>query len=238
MSGAYSAGNVTGAKYAGKSARGSPILGILAILSHLLSALCPLSSRKSSAAECSPTEAGPFVAVRRRSPPFAALFLAFAAVKGLVVVGLITLERELKMASGEEPNRGLIKTFFNRHSKKGTSSTQPATPTQPVSHTQPATHTTSLPTPPGASSLQCYSGDPRFPSTYPRFPSVDLRFPSLDATQSTPFYPYYPPPPYGGPPAYLHPPYVPPYYPPPPLSLLQVDLRLQLQQSRRQMVEC
>ncbi|KAL0919041.1 hypothetical protein M5K25_011109 [Dendrobium thyrsiflorum] len=44
------------------------------------------SSRESSATECSATEAG----------LFAALFLASAAIKGLVVVGLIRLERELK----------------------------------------------------------------------------------------------------------------------------------------------
>ncbi|KAL0924942.1 hypothetical protein M5K25_005803 [Dendrobium thyrsiflorum] len=135
------------------------------------------------------------------------------------------------MASGEQPSRGLIKTYLHRRSKKVTggparSSTLPTTPTdQPASHTQPATHTqsathiTSLPTPPGASSPQFYSGDPRFPSPDPRFPSPDPRFPSPDATQSTPFYPYYPPPPYGGPPAYPYPPYVPPYYPPPPPQL-------------------
>ncbi|KAL0906133.1 hypothetical protein M5K25_024600 [Dendrobium thyrsiflorum] len=96
------------------------------------------------------------------------------------------------------------------------SSTLPTTPTQPATHTKHATHTTSLPTPPRASSPQFYSGDPRFPSPDPRFPSPDLRFPLPDATQSTPFYPYYPPPPYGGPPAYPYPPYVLPYYPPPP----------------------
>ncbi|KAL0922384.1 hypothetical protein M5K25_006365 [Dendrobium thyrsiflorum] len=131
------------------------------------------------------------------------------------------------MASGEEPSGGLIKTYLHRRSNKVTSgpvrsSTLPTTPTdQPASHTQPAIHTqpatytqlathiTSLPTPPGASSPQFYSGDPRFSSPDPRFPSPD-------ATQSTPFYPYYPPSLYGGHPAYPYPPYVPPYYPPPP----------------------
>ncbi|KAI0531065.1 hypothetical protein KFK09_000615 [Dendrobium nobile] len=58
-----------------------------------------------------------------------------------------------------------------------------------------------LPTP-GASSSQFYSPDPRFPSP--------------DPGQSTPFYPYYTPPPYAGaPPTYPFPPYAPPYYPPP-----------------------
>ncbi|KAL0910086.1 hypothetical protein M5K25_021024 [Dendrobium thyrsiflorum] len=123
----------------------------------------------------------------------------------------------VQISSRLDPPRGLTRLnssrdplFYSR------SSTLPTTPTQSASHTQPATHTTSLPTPPGASSSQFYSGDPRFPSPDPCFPSPDLRFPSPDATQSTPFYPYYPPPPYGGPPAYPYPPYVPPYYPPPP----------------------
>ncbi|KAL0925778.1 hypothetical protein M5K25_004148 [Dendrobium thyrsiflorum] len=49
----------------------------------------------------------------------------------------------------------------------------------------------------------------------PQFHSPDPCFSSPDVTQSTPFYPYYPPPPsYGGPPPYPYP--YPPYVPPPP----------------------
>ncbi|KAL0922833.1 hypothetical protein M5K25_006858 [Dendrobium thyrsiflorum] len=157
--------------------------------------------------------------------------LAHASRSGTISFEPVNTDIRGTPVSGEEPNRGLIKIFFNRHNKKvtsgpsrfvhtqGTSSTLPATHTQPVTHTQQTAHsqpTTSLPTTPGVSSLQLYSADPRFPSLEPRFPSPDLRFLSPDATQSTPFYPYYPPPPYGDPPAYPYPPYVPPYYPPPP----------------------
>ncbi|KAL0909979.1 hypothetical protein M5K25_020897 [Dendrobium thyrsiflorum] len=115
------------------------------------------------------------------------------------------------MASGKEPNRGLIKNIYKMCNKKvtggpsrsvhtqGISYTQPATHSQPATHTQLATHTQST--------------------------AHNPHLPSLDATHSTLFYPYYPPPPYGGPPAYPYPLYISPYYPPPPLSLLQVDLR-------------
>ncbi|KAL0912887.1 hypothetical protein M5K25_016301 [Dendrobium thyrsiflorum] len=181
MSGAYSTGNVISSIYAGKSTGGSPILDILAILSHLLSVvqaqnLCDrvLSNRSRAIRHRSPL----FTSIRHCSLPYS--------------WPLRPLRHSKKVTGG--PHKSL-------HTQ-GTSSTQPATPTQPASHTQPATHTTSLPTPPRASSPQFYSGDPRFPSP--------------DATQSTPFYPYYPPPPYGGPPAYPYPPYIPPYYPPPP----------------------
>ncbi|KAI0531086.1 hypothetical protein KFK09_000638 [Dendrobium nobile] len=123
-----------------------------------------------------------------------------------------TLENPLaytmkKMASGEEHSRGLIKNIFNRRTKKitaagpartvrnkGTTSSQPAT--QPQTATQP------LPT------SRAHS---------PQFYSPDSRFPSPNPGQSTPFYPYYEPPPYvGAPPTYPFPPYAPSYYPPPP----------------------
>ncbi|KAH0456407.1 hypothetical protein IEQ34_014314 [Dendrobium chrysotoxum] len=101
------------------------------------------------------------------------------------------------MASGDDRQRGLIKNIFGRRSKKavvsrparteGTSSSQPATESQP---------SPPIPTP-AASSPQFYSPDPHLPSP--------------DLTQTTPFYPYYPPPPYHG----AHPPYS-SYVPPPP----------------------
>ncbi|KAH0467786.1 hypothetical protein IEQ34_002819 [Dendrobium chrysotoxum] len=94
------------------------------------------------------------------------------------------------MASGDDRQRGLTKNIFGRCSKKavvsrpahteGTSSSQPATQSQP---------SPPLPTP-AASSPQFYSPDPHLPSP--------------DLTQTTPFYPYYPPPPYHG----AHPPYL------------------------------
>ncbi|KAH0436151.1 hypothetical protein IEQ34_026471 [Dendrobium chrysotoxum] len=103
-----------------------------------------------------------------------------------------------KMASADDRQRGLIKNIFHRCSKKvavsrpayteGTFSSQPATQSQPSPHIPTST----------ASSPQFYSPDPHLPS------------PNL--TQTTPFYPYYLPPPYHG----AHPPYpYPPYVPPP-----------------------
>ncbi|XP_028547414.1 extensin-like [Dendrobium catenatum] len=78
--------------------------------------------------------------------------------------------------------------------------THPATQSHPATLTLPTTQP--LPSP-GASSPQFYSADPRFPSP--------------DPAQSTPFYPYYSPPPYAGAHyTYPFPPYAPPYYPPPP----------------------
>ncbi|KAL0912743.1 hypothetical protein M5K25_018738 [Dendrobium thyrsiflorum] len=106
------------------------------------------------------------------------------------------------MTSGDERQKGVINNTFRRSKKvtigpssrpihiEGTGSSQPATQSQP-----------SPPLPPLiASSPQFYSPDPCFPSP--------------DVTQSTPFYPYYPPSPsHGGPPTYPYP--YPPYVPPP-----------------------
>ncbi|PKU70414.1 hypothetical protein MA16_Dca007166 [Dendrobium catenatum] len=100
------------------------------------------------------------------------------------------------MDSGEEPSRGLIKNIFNRRTKKVTVGPARTPATQPQPATQPSPTL-------GASSPQFYSADPRFPS--------------LGPGQSTPFYPYYTPPPYAGaPPTYPFPPYALPYYPTPP----------------------
>ncbi|KAL0925378.1 hypothetical protein M5K25_003702 [Dendrobium thyrsiflorum] len=105
---------------------------------------------------------------------------------------------------GNQRQKGLIKNTFRR-SKKVTGGpfrpihTEGAASSQPASQSQPSPP---LP-PPTASSPQFHSPDPRFPSP--------------DVTQSTPFYPYYPPPPsHGVPPPYPYPYLYPPYVPPPP----------------------
>ncbi|KAL0928819.1 hypothetical protein M5K25_000741 [Dendrobium thyrsiflorum] len=108
------------------------------------------------------------------------------------------------MASGDQRQKGLIKNTFRR-SKKVTGGPSRPTHTEGVASSQPASQTQpSPPVPPPTTSS-------------PQFHSPDPRFPSPDVMQSTPFYPYYPPPPsYGGPPPYPYPYPYPPYVPPPP----------------------
>ncbi|KAH0451125.1 hypothetical protein IEQ34_018424 [Dendrobium chrysotoxum] len=114
--------------------------------------------------------------------------------------------QRVDMASGDDRQRGMIKNIFGRRKKVtvGGSSSRPVR-TESTSSSQPATQ--SQPSPPlptlGTSSPQTfYSPDPRLPSP--------------DVTQSTPFYPYFPPPPpHSGPLPYPYPfPYA-TYVPPP-----------------------
>ncbi|KAL0920325.1 hypothetical protein M5K25_009453 [Dendrobium thyrsiflorum] len=103
-----------------------------------------------------------------------------------------------EMASGDQRQKRLIKNTFRR-TKKVTGGPSRPTHTEGAASSQPASQ--SQPSPPV----------PPPTSSSPQFHSPDPRFPSPDVTQSTPFYPYYPPPPsYGGPPPYPYPPYVPP----------------------------
>ncbi|PKU75738.1 hypothetical protein MA16_Dca015618 [Dendrobium catenatum] len=139
---------------------------------------------------------------------------------------LIDLKPSL-LRHGDDCQKGIIKNIFGRCNKKitissssrsvhieGTSSSQPATQSQPSPRIPaPATVTQSQPSP------QFYSPDPHLPS--------------LDLTQTTPFYPYFPPPPHGVYPTY--PPYSYPSYVPPPTHPLQHHLS-PLQQSRQQRV--
>ncbi|KAL0911745.1 hypothetical protein M5K25_019906 [Dendrobium thyrsiflorum] len=108
------------------------------------------------------------------------------------------------MASRDQRQKDLIKNTFRR-SKKVTGGPSRPTHTEGAASSQPASQSQPSPPvpPPTASSPQFHSPDPRFPSP--------------DVTQSTPFYPYYPPPPsHGGPPPYPYPYPYPPYVPPPP----------------------
>ncbi|KAL0921231.1 hypothetical protein M5K25_008287 [Dendrobium thyrsiflorum] len=102
------------------------------------------------------------------------------------------------MTSGDQRQKGLIKNIFRR-SKKITGGPSRLTHTEGTASSQPASQ--SQPSPPL----------PPPTTSSPHFDSPDPCFPSPDVTQSTPFYPYYQPPPsHGGLPPYPYPPYVSP----------------------------
>ncbi|KAH0466272.1 hypothetical protein IEQ34_006375 [Dendrobium chrysotoxum] len=114
-------------------------------------------------------------------------------------------QRCYKMSSGDNRQKGLIKNIFGIHKKVIVGSSSRPVCTESTSSSQLATQSQPsppLPTPVASSPHTFYSPDPRLPLPY--------------VTQSTPFYPYYPPPPpHSGPLPYPYPyPYA-LYIPPP-----------------------